>query len=384
MNLKKISDDTLLIEVTSEALLAQGWEKSTIMVEGYDRKLSHFLDKGLVEAVKTYGFKHSGALSIEVDWDKPLGGFSMYVISVTPESILEEQKKRGIPFKSFAPPINIEGLPDEVKNLFQNMSNDMFGGLEVVGRADDEDEDFPDDRVIWDVEDEEIDEDDDSLFDMDGEEVFFDVAEVNEFLAEQQADDESSFNEFLEELNQAKEAHDNFADFYPSDVINFHRYLTEFNYPVDCSYEDVLETLRIDGLASFKESELEAINERDELAMQEIESDPFGQFEEVPMKGVTEHSRQYEIVSFRDIEEVIEASKSLKNSGFTKTRLFFRDGHYYITLDVTNMETAKSDDLQSRLLEWGSYTYITPAVLEEYGTKIIARDVFGVLSEKFK
>ncbi|CAM3663721.1 adaptor protein MecA [Mesobacillus zeae] len=91
------------------------------------------------------------------------------------------------------------------------------------------------------------------------------------------------------------------------------------------------------------------------------------------------------LLVFKDFEDLISLSKrSFLDS--ISTSLFSFEGRYYLYVDFPEEEfedEEEIDDLLSVLLEYGQESSVTIHRLEEYGKKIIEKDVFTVLREYF-
>jgi len=108
------------------------------------------------------------------------------------------------------------------------------------------------------------------------------------------------------------------------------------------------------------------------------------QDEDVYEMEVTLEQSDVIMYAFRDFEDVISVSKSLKVAGLTEDgRLYSYRGKWILTFDPQVSEQARMAALISLLAEYGEATSVTTAVLEEYGKLIIASGAVAEICTHF-
>jgi adapter protein MecA 1/2 len=88
------------------------------------------------------------------------------------------------------------------------------------------------------------------------------------------------------------------------------------------------------------------------------------------------------IFCFSDFEFVIQSSHALREYGLNST-LYHREGSYYIYIDEESIREDTYDAIWAILQEYGDYSSVTTAVLEEYGKVLIRGHAIETLSEQF-
>jgi adapter protein MecA 1/2 len=94
--------------------------------------------------------------------------------------------------------------------------------------------------------------------------------------------------------------------------------------------------------------------------------------EDVYELEVTLEQSDIVLYAFKDIEDVIAASKQLHDAGLTDDgRLYAYNGKYMLAFESIGVELSRYHALIAILAEFGEATSVTTAVLEEYGKVII-------------
>src|SRR5699024_8798672 len=90
------------------------------------------------------------------------------------------------------------------------------------------------------------------------------------------------------------------------------------------------------------------------------------------------------VIRFNDFEDVIALSKR-PGLEMLNTRLYSLDHKYYLYVEFHDelFKEEEVGDILSILLEYGADSSVTIHRLEEYGNKIIGKDVFNIVNKHF-
>lgn len=88
------------------------------------------------------------------------------------------------------------------------------------------------------------------------------------------------------------------------------------------------------------------------------------------------------VFRFQDFENVIHAAYALEEYGMDAA-LYHYQGAYHMFIDENSLREDQYDAIWSILHEYGEYSAVTAAMLEEYGTCIVREDTVGFLIEHF-
>ncbi|GEN45639.1 adaptor protein MecA [Alkalibacillus haloalkaliphilus] len=91
-------------------------------------------------------------------------------------------------------------------------------------------------------------------------------------------------------------------------------------------------------------------------------------------------------IKFKDIEDVISLSQSMKDTRFVDDRLYAYDNNYYLHIGFPNgfLSEDEQEDYISQLLEYGEESDKTVHYLAEYGTEVMAENALKQLRKHFK
>lgn len=89
--------------------------------------------------------------------------------------------------------------------------------------------------------------------------------------------------------------------------------------------------------------------------------------------------------SFNDLEDVIQLSHYFQtdNEDNLVTALYHYKDKYYLYIELTSKLIDEQEDIFSQVLEYSTESDVTSYVLDEYGTKIIEKDVFNEMKKHF-
>ncbi|MCE5169590.1 genetic competence negative regulator [Paenibacillus profundus] len=90
------------------------------------------------------------------------------------------------------------------------------------------------------------------------------------------------------------------------------------------------------------------------------------------------------VFAFRDFEHFIEAAHTVNGQFPVSGALYQYNGQWIYHVEPANMEPHRLHGFIAILAEYGEATSVTTAVLEEYGTCIIAEDAISVICAHFK
>jgi adapter protein MecA 1/2 len=88
--------------------------------------------------------------------------------------------------------------------------------------------------------------------------------------------------------------------------------------------------------------------------------------------------------AFKDFEHVLDASRMVRSIGLEDGTLFSYKDRYVLLVEPHEMEEKKYHALIAVLSEFGEAASVTRAVLEEYGTLIIAEQAIAELVRHFE
>lgn len=91
------------------------------------------------------------------------------------------------------------------------------------------------------------------------------------------------------------------------------------------------------------------------------------------------------VAIFDDFEDVIQLSHHFQSDDEDGiiTRLYFYKDKYYLYIELSLAIYDKQEDIISQVLEYGTESYVTHHVLDEYGKTIIENDVFNEIKKHF-
>jgi len=105
--------------------------------------------------------------------------------------------------------------------------------------------------------------------------------------------------------------------------------------------------------------------------------------EEVYEMEVTLEESDLIIYSFRDFDDMIEASHRINAMLTNGGSAYFYQGKYFLVLEEVDLDQERYHKLIAILSEYGEATPITVYVLEEYGKAIIADDAVKEICRLF-
>lgn len=88
------------------------------------------------------------------------------------------------------------------------------------------------------------------------------------------------------------------------------------------------------------------------------------------------------VFRFADFEDVIRAAHALADYGLDAA-LFRYEGVYHMFIEEDSLKEESYDSVWALLHEYGDYSSVTTAMLEEYGTPILRNGAIAVLMERF-
>ncbi|MCL6453858.1 MAG: adaptor protein MecA [Alicyclobacillus sp.] len=88
------------------------------------------------------------------------------------------------------------------------------------------------------------------------------------------------------------------------------------------------------------------------------------------------------VFEFADFEDVVRVCHALLDFGLV-TRLYQYDRSYLMTVDENSMGDEAYDAIWAILHEYGEFSSMAPAWLEEYATTILADNAVEVIAERF-
>jgi adapter protein MecA 1/2 len=106
--------------------------------------------------------------------------------------------------------------------------------------------------------------------------------------------------------------------------------------------------------------------------------------EEVYEMEVTLEQSDLISYSFSDFENVLRAAKIIESFNVDDGILFSYKNQWILQIEPEEMDDSKYQTLIAVLSEFGEATSVTPAVLEEYGKKVIATGAVKTLNGYFK
>lgn len=91
------------------------------------------------------------------------------------------------------------------------------------------------------------------------------------------------------------------------------------------------------------------------------------------------------VALFNDFEDVIQLSHHFQSKDEDEliTRLYYYEDKYYLYMELSLAIYEKQEDIISQVLEYGTESYVTHHVLDEYGKTIIENDVFNEIKKHF-
>jgi adapter protein MecA 1/2 len=88
------------------------------------------------------------------------------------------------------------------------------------------------------------------------------------------------------------------------------------------------------------------------------------------------------VFKFQDFEDVIQAAHALVDYGM-EANLYKYQGQYHLFVDEESLREDQYDAIWAILHEYGDYSAVTSAVLDEYGVCVIKHHTISVLVEQF-
>lgn len=90
------------------------------------------------------------------------------------------------------------------------------------------------------------------------------------------------------------------------------------------------------------------------------------------------------LYSFDDFEVLIEAAHVLRPMLTEAGRLYKYNGKWILQLEPDELEAGRHPAVIAVLAEFGEATSVTPAMLEEYGKRVMADNAVGIICDNFK
>ena len=106
--------------------------------------------------------------------------------------------------------------------------------------------------------------------------------------------------------------------------------------------------------------------------------------EEVYEMEVTIEQTDLVSYAFDDFEYLLSAARVAGSIGFAEGVLYSYKNKWILQLDSEDVEEARIQALIAVLSEYGEATSVTPAVLDEYGKRIIANNAIQTLCSHFQ
>lgn len=91
------------------------------------------------------------------------------------------------------------------------------------------------------------------------------------------------------------------------------------------------------------------------------------------------------IAKFKDFEDVVQLSHDIHREDAEQlvTKLYHFEDEYYLYLELSLTLFDRQEDIISQVLEYGTESYVTHHILDEYGKTVIENDVFNEMKKHF-
>lgn len=88
------------------------------------------------------------------------------------------------------------------------------------------------------------------------------------------------------------------------------------------------------------------------------------------------------VFGFKDFEDVVRVAHALFNHEIDAALYAYQD-RYFMFIDEDSIRDAVFEGVSAILYEYGEYSEVTKAVLDEYGKRILEQDTINTLVEQF-